>query len=76
MTAKLVSLQSLVERKLALQWLRQRGLGVVQRRAFGPDVVVHEGPFYENRAMRRAQGQRGHTFGFGAMAPSIRTRGR
>jgi hypothetical protein len=72
---KRVSLHSLIERKLALQWLRQRGLGVVQR-ASPQGRHVLEGPFYENRAMKRAQGERGHTYGYGAMAPSIKTRGR
>lgn len=69
-----VSLTSLIERRLALQWLRDRGLGSVQRRKFPKGVVVLEGPFYENRAMRRAAGERKHSHGIGAMAPSVKTR--
>lgn len=36
------------------------------------DVTMSEGPFYTNRAMRRASGDRGYSAGLGAMAPSIK----
>lgn len=71
-----LSLHSLIERKLALQWLRDRGLGIVQRCRMPEGVKVIEGPFYENRAMKRAAGERGHRHGYGALASSLKTRGR
>jgi hypothetical protein len=73
---KAVSLASLVERQAALQWLRRRNLGTVVRRKPAEGVTFIAGPFYENRAMRRANGERLYRHGYGAMAPSIRTRGR
>jgi hypothetical protein len=35
-----------------------------------------QGPHTSSRAIRRANGERGHGYGLGAAAPSLKTRGR